>query len=314
MRDEICSLAEAIDELKDLKRDGFVNVTKSPLHKFPFGLWFRGHSTECKDHLEPRVFREKLPKPADPEQGAWDEESVYEHLRVRAPSHDHTYRSAFDWLCLMQHYLVPTRLLDWSESLLPALFFAVKDHAEEDGELIALNTYGLNGQSRRRPTIATPDDHDVIVRAEMATVRSVQELTCKKSILALKECVQKECRQVALGDGLKDFRKPIAVFPRRLNDRMALQSSVFTLHGGKQYPLQMPTEEGHDSMPSPVSLDDVDRESKVGPILRRYRIPHWDKKEIQEDLFRLGIHEASLFPEVDRQAVYLQQLWWFKKP
>ncbi|MGA9698130.1 MAG: FRG domain-containing protein, partial [Acinetobacter sp.] len=45
----------------------------------------------------------------------------------------------FDWMFLMQHYGVPTRLLDWSESPLVALYFAVQGHKEEDGALWILD-------------------------------------------------------------------------------------------------------------------------------------------------------------------------------
>ena len=38
-----------------------------------------------------------------------------------------------------------------------------------------------------------------------------------------------------------------------------------------------------------------------------------NKEEILNDLFLLGIHEGSLFPEIDRQAVYLEKLWKFGK-
>jgi FRG domain len=50
------------------------------------------------------------------------------------------------WLSLMQHYRLPTRLLDWSESPLVALFFALEDkkHDGEDGALWALRPSALN--------------------------------------------------------------------------------------------------------------------------------------------------------------------------
>lgn len=52
--------------------------------------------------------------------------------------------SNFDWLFTMQHYGAPTRLLDWSESVLFALYFAVNESPNSDGALWLLKPLKLN--------------------------------------------------------------------------------------------------------------------------------------------------------------------------
>ncbi len=308
----INSFSDALEKLLSLESGGFYADPEWPFHKFPFGLWFRGH---CQDGLEltPRIFRARL-QADDPGMGMWDETNIYDHLKLRVPSHEHVYHTAFDWLCLMQHYAVPTRLLDWSESILPALYFAVTNppHAKSaHGELIVLNAKRLNRRSRARPTIASPEGYEVVVRAEMAATRSKAKLQCKPTVVAALEQVPKERNGDVDLDGLQTFLRPIAVFPRRLNERMTLQSSVFTLHGGKEYVPAMREKYGPDCIPSPISLQQVDDECGDKRILGRYLIPHDRKASIKDELFKLGVHEGTLFPEVDRQAVYLQQCWWY---
>lgn len=63
--------------------------------------------------------------------------------RVRYPACPTRFDYA-GWLFLMQHYRAPTRLLDWSESPLVALFFAAIDSADSDGCVWALDALLLN--------------------------------------------------------------------------------------------------------------------------------------------------------------------------
>jgi hypothetical protein len=304
VRTKITKLSDAVAELDWLAKH-FFQETDWSLHKFPFGLWFRGHTRDGLE-LEPRVFRSRLPQPKSRRQGTWDESNVYDHLKLLSPSFEQTYHCPFDWLCLMQHYDIPTRLLDWSESILVALYFAVKDEPKRDGELIVLNAKTLNQHTKGRPTIATADNGHVIIRAEMATTRSLRRLSSREVV---KKAIEEE--PVELPDNwLARCLGPVAVFPRRLNERMTLQTSVFTLHGGKIYSREMGKYyRPDDRIPPPVTLEAIEKEDQT--ILRRYLIPSTAKGPIKDTLFRLGIHDKLLFPEIDRAASYLQQLWWY---
>lgn len=79
-------------------------------------LWFRGLSST--DHqLVPSVYRHPNA----------NESSLLSHFQCLAPAYfaSGAPRDDWEWLFAAQHYGLPTRLLDWSESLATALFFAV---------------------------------------------------------------------------------------------------------------------------------------------------------------------------------------------
>ncbi len=118
-------------------------------------IWYRGQS-DSSWALEPRYMRinPRLPETHFFNKFKQDASIILD----RQP------KSEFDWLFLMQHYGVPTRLLDWSESPLVALFFALNGQDDSEGALWVLLPTELNKFSNYRPDFeheipSFDDDH-----------------------------------------------------------------------------------------------------------------------------------------------------------
>jgi hypothetical protein len=90
-------------------------------HKGP--LWYRGCGKLDHD-LTPSLYRHKTSKTIEDFMRL--EKFLLARFQQRSiPFHARPSGDPWEWLFLMQHYGVPTRLLDWTESPLMALFFAV---------------------------------------------------------------------------------------------------------------------------------------------------------------------------------------------
>lgn len=185
----------AIDDVQRL-----VEICNPTTLGFDFNQAFwRGHGS-AQWSLVPQVFRQPS---YDPDR----ECSLMGHFQARAGTRSHTSipdpNDYFGWLFLAQHYGLPTRLLDWSESPLVALYFAVtEDHKDQDGCLWALEPGGLNNQSGLSRNLVQIRSEGAV---EIAHCAFVPASKCDPIILAI--------------DG------------REIDLRMMVQMGRFTLHG-----------------------------------------------------------------------------------
>lgn len=184
--------ATNIDELTR----AFISITKGFDDSHP--LW-RGHGDESWK-LVPGIYRPELTEEA--------EYNLTGRFRLGAEARYDKCPGQGDfmgWLSLMQHYRLPTRLLDWSESPLVALFFALEESSTNDDDAViwAVAPAKLNQNQIGSKFIPNPDHSTVQKLSSDAFMRSPAN---------------------------PDSRT-VAVLAKQTDLRHLIQKSAFTIHG-----------------------------------------------------------------------------------
>lgn len=111
-------------------------------------IWYRGNPQKYTHPLRPKVYREPFvkraaelfPGVADPAPAL--ERELLKEFRMSGAKH-FAMDNVVDIYFMAQHFGMPTRLLDWTMNPLIALYFAVRSHPEEDGELFVMDALGV---------------------------------------------------------------------------------------------------------------------------------------------------------------------------
>lgn len=307
----IKSVHDAIDLVLDQRQVVGEEMWAGRKSLFPFGIWFRGHANADWE-LIPSIFRT-----TEDGRARYVEKAMFIQFQLRmSKRYRRDFGGAIEWLFLMQHHGLPTRLLDWSESVLIALYFATTDTPESrgcDAALHILNAALLNRHTgfSQEAKIVSPMRCDAIIRAEMAISNSIRDLQRSPNLKRLDDCASALSKLDPPDDSvMKGLCSPIAVFPYRLHDRMIFQESVFTVHGGRQPSLA----EADSDIPPTIQLKELNSQleelnSEERAVLRTGIISATDKPKIKQQLRRIGIHEATLFPELEHQAAFIREQW-----
>lgn len=195
-------------------------------------FWFRGHREVAWDLIPSALRFSDLQKRNAALDLMPDFRRVAEIKLDRPPYPNENLK----WLQLAQHYGIPTRLLDWTESATFALYFACdpSNGVDEDGIVFMLNPQNL------RPAMPQKARSPMDGNSEAALVEKYLRL-----------------------DGREQPRSRLgtmAINPVWNSERLMLQRGVFTLHGSRRFAL--------DNKQAP-SLVGVPILSEMKPRLRR---------------------------------------------
>lgn len=223
-------------------------------------LWFRGVSNTSYLPIPKLIWKNAVPK----------EGSLEHNFLVSYKSYiDHNILNSWEIFSLMQHHGLPTRLLDWSESALVALFFALVDDPKSLAyrAVWVLNPFSLNLVTLGNAVLYCPavmakseiDNNGININLELYLSPNLT----RASIPPLPE-------------------PPIAILTTQHLKRVSSQKGCFTVHG--------------------TSTESIDTYLKKDFDFHMIKIDARTNKERERMLIllnKMGIDEEFIFQDLD---------------
>jgi hypothetical protein len=263
----------SVDSLKD-----YISLVEKLRSRPRKNLWYRGCG-KSSHSLKPSLYRHKRYQTIDDILRL--EKELLARFRQRSiPFHSRPLADEWEWLFLMQHYGVPTRLLDWSESPLMALFFAVTR---------ALHTIGKSG----RP-VFSGDACIWLLDPEQWNKHSVDLKTFAGQVLTTDDPNAGAYKPIGNAATMKSF--PIALYGSHNSQRIVAQRGVFVCFGKDTRPME-----------TAYDLEEFPTGCLMKLVLRRGRLPH-----LYDALRRQGITDSVVFPDLDGLAREIKREYSFE--
>lgn len=250
------TFAEMLDAIEDFQSKSKVS-------------WYRGCRSKSHE-LRPTLYRHSK-KTKIAEIASLELELTTRFVQRSLPFLQRSLTDEWDKLFLMQHYGVPTRLLDWTENPFVSIYFS----------LVSFQEF--------KTTDAAVWMCDPIAWNQSA----LSHISYKGGILDQSSTVM---RAYAPGTSVNEIPMlPIMIYGSYNSSRIVAQRGGFSLFG-----------QGIDPMEK-VYLTDTFPDG----ILKRIEISHDKVEEFKLSLFRKGFTESVVFPDLDGLARELRRVFEF---
>lgn len=264
-------------------------------------IFFRGHS-DSRYNLIPSIYRDGLIE---------NEDNIYKEIINLVPHEFKKCKTTIEKLVKMQHYGVPTRLLDITSNPLVALFFACSNNFDNDGEVIVFNIqnkfvkyFDSDSVSVIANIVKRPIDFNI---DRIILDKTAPKADVSKFIEYFNDNIeiQKLCHEIRQEKPYflnqiqpKTIGSILAVKVKMDNQRIIKQQGSFLIFGFAGSKERIPELYKY-------YFDNMDV---------RYIIPKEHKKRICKELESIGISENTLFPEIENQAKYLTNKYKKQRP
>lgn len=296
--------------MKNNDVNGIPEILKQ-LNKFEYSrfkntIFFRGHSDK-KYSLKPNIYRDGI---------VANEDIIFKEILLRCPDDFVHCKNTFELLVKMQHYSLPTRLLDITTNPLIALFFACKSKQDVDGELLVFSVPNseikyydsdtvsvISNLSKRPKDFKIPskyvDEEENFLGDLDGKEVDITHFNNQRDIKFLLHEIRTEKPHFLGLIDPKHLSSVVCVKPKLDNPRVIKQDSAFFLFGMNEY----------QTKENPATFDTnylLSKEKNKIIIEARF------KKRIIDQLEILGITEATIFPEIEQVANYIKKIYRIK--
>jgi hypothetical protein len=240
-------------------------------------VFFRGHEDRAFT-LTPSIFRNS--KHLD------NEHAMFMELLVSNPEEFVADITSLDKLVRMQHYELPTRLLDLTTNPLIALYFACLGPSDKDGEVIVFRVDRSEVRFFNSPTVSILSNLSRLTKAEKDALNLALERADFNDLVPVKklcDLVSGELPGFKPDIDPTDMDKFIIVRSKLNNARIAAQSGAFAISGLK-----------------------TTFEAMAGVVIDRIRVDDANKPKILNELLTLNIGERTVYPAIEKSAKFIK--------
>lgn len=270
----------------------FLELLYSSPAKAGTETFFRGHS-DARYELTPSLLRKW-------KNGDWQfmpsEDRLCKELLIAHYDEFHGDDYCFDRLVRMQHYGLPTRLLDISGNPLVALFFACSckpDQVAIDGEVIVFQIVSDGVKYYDSDTVSCLSNLSNLTYAQKNAIDLSLDLEAFNETDVARKLLHHIKSEKGYFEGRivpDDLSSIVCVKAKRTNTRIKSQSGAFLLFG-------------HEAALPDAGQDGIEIS----------RVTIKNKAHILSQLDRININATTVYPSIDQTAVHLRDQYQSQK-